>query len=424
MRSGTFVRALLAFGSAVAVLCATPLTAFAAAGDLDPDFGGGDGQVVTTFPQGRAALQALAVQKDGKIVAGGSVNLTDTNQAFALARYKPGGQLDPTFGDNGRVVTDFTAGNDVAEGLVVLGNGSIVAAGYTSTMFAAARYTKDGHLDHSFSGDGKIVINFGADFDGAYDIARAPGGKVVLVGEKEPAGGGGTFALARLTSTGTLDDTFGGDGKVITAFPGFVATGEDLLVHDDGSILVSGDLFSANPVQVGLAAYRPNGTLDPAFGDEGTKTLDPGSMFPRGMVELGSGKIVLAGSIGGGHYDLAVLRLKPGGDPDQTFGPGGLVTHDLGKSAYVEDLRRAGTKLVLAVGLDVPENVNDRMAAVRLTANGSLDLGFGDQGVAKSTLQQGFAQAVAIQQDGRILIGGSSSTDTNNRMAIARFLAT
>ena len=398
--------------------------AAAAAGDLDPGFGGGDGQVTSKFDSGSATVQALAVQSDGKIVAGGSVDLSNANQAWVLVRYKPGGQLDPTFGEGGRVVTDFTAGNDVLEGLAILGNGKIVAGGHTTTMFAAVRYTNDGHLDHSFGGDGKVLVNFGSNFDGAYDMAKAPGGKVVLAGEKDTGGGGGaSFALARLTSAGALDHTFDGDGKVVTPFPGFSAYGDDLIVHDDGSILMSGELDSANPPEVGLAAYRPNGSLDPAFGDHGQKAVDV-PMFPRGLVQLRSGKIVLAGSIvTGGPYDAALLRLKPGGDTDQSFGPGGLVTQDFGASDYVEDLHRSGSGLVMAVALDVVNHPDDRMAVVRLVANGAPDPAFGDQGVARSTLQGGFAQAIAVQKDGRVLLGGSASGTTDDAMAVARFLA-
>lgn len=425
MRSTLPVRAAISVVSAVILVVSAGPPAMAAPGDLDPGFGGGDGQVVTKFDGAGSNVQALAVQGDGKILAGGSVNLSDTNQAWALVRYKPGGQVDQSFGDNGRVVTDFTAGVDVMEGLVVLGNGKIVGAGYTTTMFAAVRYTPDGHLDHAFSGDGKVLVNFGPNFDGAYDVASSPGGKVVLAGEKDTAGGSdASFALARLTSTGALDDTFDGDGKVATPFAGGGAYGEDLLVHKDGSVLMTGDLYSSDPTEVAIAAYRPNGTLDPDFGDQGTKTIEvAGSLQPRGMIELPSGKIVIAGSVSPPSYDVGVLRLKPGGDPDQTFGPGGLVTQDFGTTEYVQDLRGAGTKLVLAITLDVAGQTDDRMAVVRLVANGAPDTGFGDQGVAATTFEGAFGQALAVQKNGRILLGGVAPAPSQGAMAVARFLA-
>src|SRR5206468_5719645 len=133
--------------------------ASAAPGDLDTSFSG-DGQAATTFAQGPSTAEATAIQHDGKIVTAGYVDMGGTDWAWGLARFKPNGQLDQSFGNGGRVVTDWTAGDDEAWGVVVLGNGKIVAGGFAGGKFAAARYTTTGHLDHAFGGGGgKVTVD-------------------------------------------------------------------------------------------------------------------------------------------------------------------------------------------------------------------------------------------------------------------------
>jgi uncharacterized delta-60 repeat protein len=416
----SLVRVALTAVCAMAVVCSVVQPAVAAPGDLDPDFGGGDGQVATKFDSGDAEVLALAPQEDGKILAGGWVQLTDTNQAWALIRYKPGGQLDPTFGDGGRKVVDFTAGNDQLGGLVILRSGKIVAGGWAGSLFAAVRYLPDGHLDHSFNGDGKALVNFGSGFDNAYDVARSPGGKIVLAGYSEGPSND-RFALARLTSSGTLDKTFGGDGKVTTNM-GANAYILDVLVHGDGSVVATGDV-DTTPVAPAIAMYQPNGELDPAFGDGGKKIPDVGQdVYPTALVELGSHKFVVAGAARTGptDFDVGLVRFKATGQLDETFGPNGLVTQDFESAEYTRDIRRVGTKFVLAVTRQTGQE--SHLCVIRLHANGSADTTFGDLGVAAATFTHAGAEALVVQGNGRIVAGGEAGPGLDSKFAVARFL--
>src|SRR5207248_4078091 len=92
-----FVRFAVATVSLLAILAGAAQPAVAAPGDLDSTFGG-DGQVTTNFAAGESIIHALAVQKDGRIVAGGTINLTDPNQACVSSRYQTGGVLDLSVG--------------------------------------------------------------------------------------------------------------------------------------------------------------------------------------------------------------------------------------------------------------------------------------------------------------------------------------
>ena len=139
----------------VVLAVALPGAAGAAPGDLDPSFGNG-GIVTTDFGTGAHAY-ALAILPNGKIIAAGGAG----SQHFALARYLPDGSLDPVFDGDGKVTTDLgAAAGDGANGLAIQPNGRIVAAG-GSGDFVLARYRRDGSLDQSFGADGKVTTDFG-----------------------------------------------------------------------------------------------------------------------------------------------------------------------------------------------------------------------------------------------------------------------
>src|SRR6266540_697856 len=169
-------------------------------GSLDASFGSG-GKVTTDLAGGDdAGFFAMAVLAGGKLMVLGS-GLTGAGQNFTLARYNPNGTLDPSFGSGGMVTTDFAGGDDIGLSLVVQANGKLVAGGYDFTGavrdFALARYKPNGTLDHSFGRRGKVTTDFtdGGD-DGATILAGQPGGKLVAAGF---AGlpGGEDWALVR-----------------------------------------------------------------------------------------------------------------------------------------------------------------------------------------------------------------------------------
>src|SRR6188768_2102267 len=128
------------------------------------------------------------------------------------------GDLDSAFGGDGKVTTDVTGRYDYAVGLVVQDDGKLVAAGPASGSggrFAVLRYESDGTLDDTFGGDGIVMTNFTAGFEGCYDLALQTDGKLVAVGTASDAD---RFALARYNVDGSLDSGFGAGGKVTTNF--------------------------------------------------------------------------------------------------------------------------------------------------------------------------------------------------------------
>jgi uncharacterized delta-60 repeat protein len=302
-------------------------------GSLDPTFGS-DGRVTTPF-FGSEAL-ALAVQGDGKIVAVGATGTDSTGGDFALARYEPDGTLDPSFGDEGTVTTDFHHGNQLALDVALQGNGKIVVAGETSGPggfhrdFAVARYEPDGTLDASFGTGGMVRTDFGY-FDRANAVAIQGNGRIVVAGEVTgPVRGDIDFGLARYNLDGTLDRSFGTGGRVRTSFGGEIDRAEDLVVQGNGKIVVAGLTTAGVGGDFALARYAPDGALDPGFGAGGMVTTDFGGQGDdaNALVLQGNGKIVAAGLAGTGSQEFGLAQYNLDGSLNVRFGRGGKVVTD------------------------------------------------------------------------------------------------
>ena len=217
-------------------------------GSLDQSFGTG-GKVKTHFPgvdNTGSTATSVALQSDGKLVVGGYRKQSDrTPHEFALARYNSNGTLDSTFGQAGKVMTRLGLGDAYSFGIALQSNGRIVLAGYSSTTldhdFSLVGYTANGTLDSTFGNGGIVTTDFsGATDDIAYAITRQSDGKLVVAGRtgEYPEN---DFALARYSSDGQLDQTFGVGGKVVSDFSSIdEAFG---VAFQNGKIVVAGIAF-------------------------------------------------------------------------------------------------------------------------------------------------------------------------------------
>jgi uncharacterized delta-60 repeat protein len=421
LRIGTLNRHLvLAIVGVWALTAALAGIARAAGGDLDPSFDL-DGKVKTSFAGGAAAW-SVAIQPNGMIVAAGGAS-----GKFGLARYQTDGSLDTTFGGNGKITTDITAGDDVARGVAVQADGKIVAVGGANSLrFAIARYNTDGTLDTTFGGDGTVLTNFSAKADIARGVAIQADGKIVAAGSAS-AGIGSAFALARYNTDGTLDPTFGGDGKVTTQFQDTVGTAYGVAVQANGRIVAVGEGTAGGGFAI--ARYREDGSLDPTFSGDGMKMTRFSGSFgggARAVAVQPNGKIVAAGTGGDIFGPFALARYTHRGRLDTTFGEHGKVTANTGggeESATGVAIQEDG-KIVAAGYAGIPHEFGDPgtggFRLVRLRGNGVLDMSFGGDGKVRTHFSGGLALAlgVAIQQDGRIVAAGWAG----GRFGLARYL--
>ncbi len=414
--------------------------AFAAAGDLDPSFGG-DGKVTTAFftnAESGATVYAAALQPDGKIVAAGSAS--GPTSEFALARYNADGSPDTSFSGDGKLTTDIFGGQDYAYAVAVQADGKIVAVGAANinaasffSSFALVRYNANGSLDTTFGSGGKVGTDFGGATSAATAVALQPDGKIVVAGSASEDGVINRFALARYNVNGSLDTSFGSGGKVSTAFFGFDDSASALALQDDGKILALGQAYpgGANN-QFALARYNADGSLDASFGTDGKVTTDFFGANDHGqsIVLQPGGKIIAAGTAyvpGTGIDHFAAARYTADGSLDTTFGTGGKTSLEL-SFAWVRRWSAAGQadgKLVAASwGVDSASGF-DHIQLARLNADGSLDLSFSADGKLTTTFfgSQNQAYAVKVQADGKILAAGSAY-DVSTRLghfALARY---
>ena len=458
------------------------ISRYLADGDLDPAFGQG-GRVMVAFGGQIAEAYAVAVQADGRIVVAGYA-VIGGDKDFALARLNLDGSLDTGFGGDGRVTTGFGA-DEVAYAVAIQADGKIVAGGdqYDCGLvscdddFALARYTPAGDLDTSFDGDGKATAGLGEQ-DVINALAIQDDGKIVAGGYQWNKA---RAAVARFLPDGKPDDSFDGDGLFSTGLVGREAA---LAVQPDHNILLAGEK--------GLARLKPDGSLDIAFGKNGLVSIDatPLQRITQ-VVVLPNRRIIVAGLYQdpaelsqGDTGDFGLARLDASGKLDLTFGGGnGYVANDIDPDGsyhidsldtltqmpngelvaagatqsdgasdlnealarYLPDGTLAAPGMVLTKVTDF-EGIDDQAAAVAvlpdrsLVAAGSADTGpakrvgvasytprgllddsFGDHGLVRSGVA-GMARAVAVDSGGNILIAASRfSQDTGFDFALLKF---
>lgn len=385
--------------------------------------------VFTDFGGTADGADALALQRDGKIVLAGSSN--QNQLVFALARYLDDGTLDRSFGNGGKVLTPLGSTNPirhaVSHAVAVQRDGKIVAAGEISDQgyydFALVRYNSDGSLDPTFDLDGVETLDFGGASDVAFSIVIQPDDKILVSGLSFPNPEVGTpsrFALVRYNPDGMLDYTFGGNGIVTTDIGPGNDFGGDVALQEDGNILVAGISFNGHDDDIALARYLPSGLLDPSFGTNGVVTTDFDGQENRGghMTLQADGKIVVTATTNQSANNLLLLRYRSDGTLDASFGDDGRVVADLsGGTAAVQP----DGKIVVAgqrSWFGVPQ-----VAAARFNADGTIDSSFGVDGVSVINIGTTFAhgRAVLVQKDGSILVAGSANRGQDADFALFRF---
>lgn len=411
------------------------------AGDLDPSFGQG-GIVTHTVPgTDYPFVSGIALQPDGKIVVSGGSNPGD--HGLLLARYMPAGSLDPTFGTGGYVETHFKFWA-FADAIALQPDGKILIAGGSydgNTNFLSeltlARYNPDGSLDARFGHDGITTTPVGGGPDpsaaAAYEIALLPSGKILVGGSVEYLGyfPSSAFVLARYTSDGLLDPSFGNGGTGQTWFLGDDRLG-GFVVGPDGKIVAVGTARSTSGrSKIGLARYLPDGTLDGAFGNGGKlMTPEKGNGFEAYDLALQEGgKILVLGLQEKYPKQWPVLvRYLPGGALGANFGEEGIervkrLTMPLREGALSTIIVQQDGNLLAAgnANLDGSDGPPYDVLA-RFHPNGTLDPSFGKHGLSMVALPNRELPRLALQGDGKILVGGAGVSEGQAAWAVARFL--
>ncbi len=295
-------------------------------GSLDTSFGTGGKSIITWGSSGGRAV-SVSVQPDGRIVVVGLTSTAATQSDFTALRLTSNGSIDTSFGTGGHTIVDF-GGDDHVEAQARQSDGKIILAGDSTAgmsghNFAAARLNPDGSVDSTFGAGGKVVLDFGGD-DGADAVALQPDGKVLLAGSTTAGASGGDFALARLNSDGSLDASFGTGGKATVDFGGAdVAFG--LALQPDGSVILAGGTASTTDAeQFAIARLTSAGVLDSSFGAGGKTRIDFGGVsVGRGVALQANGDILVGGIAGANQFAAARLLGGSGSGGGGSGGGGG-----------------------------------------------------------------------------------------------------
>ena len=402
----------------------------AAPGDLDTTFSG-DGKVTTDIGGGREdGVNEIALQTDGKIVVAGWRNDPVRANDLAVARYNPNGSLDPTFSGDGKLLTNFGA-VDMAEDVEIQPDGKIIVGGMRCLEgsfpdlqcdVAIARYNANGALDPTFSGDGKVITDFGGASNGFWGgLAIQTDGKIVMSGWIWN-GTHSDFVVYRYNVNGTLDTTFSGDGRARVNFvAGPVDWANGLALQANGKILVSGfacDNLSFENCDFAIARLNTNGALDTTFSADGRQLINFGANdFSDSIAVQANGRIILAGSknsVSSGSFALA--RLNSNGNVDASFSTDGRVVTSFGAGVGSggSDVRIQPNGKIVAMG-----GAGGDFALVRYNANGTLDTTFSTDGKVRIDFgSDDGGQKLVLQSNGRYVLAGSTQGD----FALARVL--
>jgi uncharacterized delta-60 repeat protein len=359
---------------------------------------------------------------------GGTGDDTSAPKTFEIRftnQVVPSGQLDPTFDvDGARLIVSSMGATDVARDIARQSDGKFVVVGYSTagasrSQAVVLRYNVDGTLDSSFGTGGRVLIGgdaFNISLFRLYSVEIAANGKIYVAGD---AGTG--YYVARLNTDGTFDATYGTGGAQTIPIPGNTSSfttslfSVGLALQADGRAIVTRylrDSTTPNAVRIAVARLTQNGTLDTTFGGSGHRLIPwsgTGNDAPLDVVVQSDGNIVVAGTRSG--VDFVALRLTSSGQLDTTFGGAGtgFAQVNVGATATTDIAYRVllqnDGKILLGgtTGSDI--------GLVRLNADGTLDASFDGDGKAVINVagaDEGLA--LGLQSDGKIIVGGSTST--------------
>ena len=278
-------------------------------------------------------------------------------------------------------------------------------------------HARAGDLDPTFASQGiSLPAITGASYISVRAVAEQADGKLVCLADYNYSGGDKDFLLFRLWPDGALDTSFSGDGWLTTDFGG-CDWPQDLVIQPDGKIVVVGvqepSCGDDSNYRGLLARYTTNGILDGTFGSGGRYVMPAGyESFWYGVALQSDNKIIVSGFINNGGNDLfSVARFTTVCVLDSGFGTGGIRSLALGTKSHATDVTLDGGGNIVAAGYTNNGATGLDVTAVRLTGTGALDSTFNGTGILTTDLSANstdFIKAVAIDTIGRIYLGGDA----------------
>ena len=376
-------------------------------------------------------------QYDLRLFADGGYTKIATSPTFTVSYPY---DLDPGFATGGRLSFDFL-GNGLADwlcGVFPLASGKIILVGTAKTgikdsgggweqnEFALAQLNADGSFDTAFGQGGRAHAGTTTvSLANCNAAAIQSDGKIVVAGWGQTTTAAGDYVLARFTSTGAIDATFGTAGFTTTNFKSSASSaGEDdkilsLAILPDGRILAGGEMLLTGPYTNGRASfarYLATGALDTTFAGTGTMTLDLATMSPPGGQSLFDANSLVVTSTGAffagitaistfSRNDTAIASIKADGTLDTAFGTAGVLWET--KPGVHNDQHLTQLALTSAGSLLMLGHDYYAWFLGRYTTAGAADKAFGSAGQALADFSDSWDLAAGMVQmsDGTTLVG-------------------
>ena len=324
------------------------------------------------------------------------------------------GSLDPTFGTGGIVSTRVGNPDIFPLGAFEQSNGDIVAIatiddGTTlATNVGLARYTSTGALDTTFGNRGFTTTSLAGFNLVAADFAVQPNGDILVAATATIDLTGGEFVLVRYTANGKLDTSFGNGGIVTTDLPG----DDDesvLLLQPNGQIVVGGFRTPSSNEGAGAATvlvrYNSNGSLDTTFGAAGIDAFEsPALAGPAALALLSNGNYLALGN--------TVVELTSTGALLTSVVPGTLVATDVPTSTCCSPTIFQPNGDFLVAQIFGTTRRHSDVKVVRFSETGVVDTTFTSAPFAIGP-GENEPQIIVLQPNGQILVGGLTNAMQN-----------
>jgi uncharacterized delta-60 repeat protein len=334
------------------------------------------------------------------------------------------GEFDLSWGGTGRVVTAVSPGNgdDQPRAVVIQSDGKVVVGGSCANTFCMVRYLENGTLDNTFGQLGRVTQPLlGVDL--AYGMALQPDGKLILVGECDVVNGlNRRFCVARFTTTGGLDSTFGaGVGWVDIDLRLTYDAAQAIALQPDGKILLAGTCFTFNGTLYDFCLVRllPNGSLDTSFNGSGSVIIprrgtDTRNDYATAVALQPNGMIIVVGYCEYAKDVMCAVRYKPDGSGvDPNFGGGGYIVWSDPNGSLINGFGDRAYSIVVQPNgkFIVGGNCNGQPCAVRFLETGVRDAAFGAEGAVFVSPGAYWPDpvvygTVTLRPDGSILLTG------------------
>jgi len=408
------------------------LSAWASGGVLDTTFHSPDGYVLWDGGSGYDRGRDIALQQDGKILVTGYMTNGTDNDLMVIC-YDKDGTLDAGFGTNGAYIYDGGNGNDGGYAIAVQSDNKILVAGDSLNGdgdVIVLRLDTDGNLDPNFGSNGIYTYDSGNGSDSVFDLLVQSDGKIIMCGSNSN-GTDSDLLVMRLTTNGILDTTFNTNGMAIYDGGNGYDFGTRLTVQDDGKILVTGSVHNGSDNDIVVARFSTSGTLDMSFGTNGITVYDGGDYDQGYGIDTDSnGNILVTGlrtqpDATSTDYDITVLRFDPNGVLDTHFGNNGIVLYDGGIREECFDLMVQSDDTILIAGHSglTASGISDwNLVVLKYTQNGTLDTTFGTNGIFEydPTDNTEWGYGLALQTDGKIVVTGQAHNGTDDDVIVLR----